>query len=140
MGWPFFVSGLARFIVPFPRPSISTSAASNDRKQTFVPFARARRPIERLGYVAWVYGDCFLAEVWNRCLLSSMLKSILNGASISLLVRLVRRNDLDGVKSVSVKNLTNAFWMPGMTDKALLFFQKVRSTNSHSICRRTDNG
>ncbi len=66
----------------------------------------------------------FLAEVWIRCLLSSMLKSILNGASISLLMRLESRNDLDGVKSVSVKNLTNAFWVPGMADKALLFFSE----------------
>ena len=49
-------------------------------------------------------------------------------------------NDLSAAKSVFIKKLTNAFLMPGMADKALLKKQKVRSTGSRSIYRRTDNG
>ena len=50
--------------------------------------------------------------------------AFLNGASISLLMRPESRNDLSAAKSVSIKKLTNAFLMPGMADKAFLFFRR----------------
>lgn len=141
MGWPFLLVGWQDLLCHFRgQESLRAQRVMIGNRPLFLlqgPGGVSKGLDMWLGSMA----IAFLAEVWNRCLQSSMLKSILNGASISLLVRLESRSDLGGVKSVSVKNLTNAFWMPGMADKTLLFFfQKVRSTNSHSICRRTDNG
>lgn len=139
MGWPFLLVGWQDLLCHF-RGQVSLRA-----QRVMVgsrPSLLQRPESVTKGLDMWLgsMAIAFLAEVWNKCLLSSMLKSILNGASISLLVRLERRNDLNGVQSVSVKRLTNAFLCAGMADKALLFFQKVRLTNSRSICRRTDNG
>ena len=121
MGWPFLLVGWQDLLCHF-RGQVSLRA-----QRVMVgsrPSLLQRPESVSKGLDMWLgsMAIAFLAEVWNRCLLSSMLKSILNGASISLLVRLERRNDLDGVKSVSVKKLANAFWMRVWPTRPSCFF------------------